>query len=248
MVAHILSGVLTMSKKLSRFVSTGGFLATGLFLSSAVPATTPHTQSEPAAVAQRVWGVLLTHCPTGDYFYAGSPSLDSGGMLSNVQVGKNPLLEFKGVTFHIVPMRVTDAEQANGIAYRGRITMIAHLYREESESWKDGPDLQRRNMSDIVGRVLADANGEFFGMGGGGSMAIQIVKFKGRWALARGSTDFSDSFGASGDFQFLDDFVKAPAPHYSCKDGKVIPVPGAEKSEPQKAADDESSDDTSDDK
>ena len=215
-------GAVTMRGKVRRFV-TGSVITVGLFLPRALPAAGLSRDSEPSVVAERVWNSLLAHCASGSYFYAGS-SLDGDGMLSDVQVGKNPVLEFRGVTFHLVPVRVTDAERANGVEFRGRATMVAHLYREGGGSWQDGPDLQRRNMDDMVGRVLADSLGEFFGMGGGGSMALQIVKYKGVWALARSSTDFSSGFGAGGQFQLIDQFVKG-VPHYDCGAGTIASRP-----------------------
>lgn len=217
--------------------ATAVLMAAGFLLSTPLSATPPKAAPEPNAIAQRVWAALLTRC--GDsYFYAGNASLDAGGMLANAQVGKNPVLEFKGIQFHLVPIAVSDAERANGIQYRGRMTMIAHLYRNQGESWQDGADMRRRDMSDIVGRVLADADGEFFGMGGGGSMAIQLVKYQGRWAFARSSTDFTSTFGAQGDFQLVDKFVKAPAARYNCATGKVI-LPAVASSAASDAGDDQ---------
>ncbi|MBO9499546.1 MAG: hypothetical protein J7483_08835 [Novosphingobium sp.] len=186
-------------------------------------AAPPTASPEPAVIAQRIWSSLLTHCG-GSYFYAGS-SLDAGGMLADVQVGKNDLLEFQGVTFHQVPIRVSDAERANGISYRARISMIAHIYREGDDPWQDGPDMQRRNMDDMIGRALADVNGDLFGMGGGGSIVIEIIQFKGRWVMSRSSPDFSGSISRRGGLYYVDEFVKAPAPRYSCAEKKVLPVP-----------------------
>ena len=200
-------------------------------------------QPEPAAVAQRIWGALLTRCADGHYFYGGSAPLDSGGMLADAQMRANPVMEFEGPAFHLVPIRVSDAERANGIQYRGRMTMIAHLYRRAGERWSDGPAARRRDMDDILGQVLASATGEFFGMGQGGSMAVQLVKFKGRWAFARGSTDFASGFGAGSDFQFVDTFMNARLPRYSCKEAKVVLPPPSTREVAQNRASTTPSDD-----
>lgn len=186
------------------------------------------TLSEPAAVVHRLWDKLLTHC--GDsYFYAGSV-FDGSGMLSNVQAGHQATLEFRGVKFHTVPIRVTDAERANGLNYRARVTMIAHLYREQGEQWQDGPDMQPRNTDDIMGQVLSQANGDMFDMGGGGAIALELVKFKGTWAVTRSSTTLSGSLGYNDNYYDVDKLVAAKVARYNCASGAVdapdAPAPG----------------------
>ncbi len=146
-------------------------------------------------------------------------------MLSNVVPSSPRLLEFKTVTFHIVPIRVTDAERANGTSERARITMVAHLYRSDNGPWQDGPDLQPRDTNDIMGRVLAQADGDMFGMGGGGAIALEIVKFKGRWAVTRSSTTLSGPVSFGSGYYYVDDLLKARAWRYSCAAGKALPPP-----------------------
>lgn len=192
--------------------------------------------SETASVTQRLWSALLTRC--GDtYFYAGSV-FDGSGMLSNVEVGHQKVMEFRGVRFHSVPIRVTDAERANGLTYRARISMIAHLYREGDDQWQDGPDLRPRNVDDIFGQVLSQANGNFFDMGGGGAMALELLKFKGEWVVTRSSTDFSGSLGSNDNYYDVDKLVALRVARYSCQQAAVIPPPptAAELAAQQEAA------------
>jgi hypothetical protein len=97
-----------------------------------------------------------------------------------------------------VPIRVTDAERANGLSYRARISMIAHLYREGGEPWRDGPDMRPRNTDDILAQAIRQANSDMFDMGGSGAMALELVKFKGTWAVTRSSTTSSSALGFGG--------------------------------------------------
>src|SRR5579871_4341930 len=78
--------------------------ALAIIVASPLAGAAPASEGE--AIASRIWTKLLTRC--GDsYFYAGS-MFDGQGMLADVQVGHTNVIEFKGVTFHIVPIRVTD--------------------------------------------------------------------------------------------------------------------------------------------
>jgi hypothetical protein len=172
---------------------------------------------EPATIANRIWAKLLTRC--GDtYFYEGSV-FDGSGIISDVQVSHQKTIEYKGVRFHIVPIRVTDAERANGIAYRDRISMVAHLYREEGEPWRDGPGLQPRNFDDIAGQALSKATSDLFDMGGAGAIALQIVKFKGTWAVERSSVDSSSEIGFGSHFFDVEKVLAADVPRHSCNSG-----------------------------
>ena len=92
-------------------VAIAGLAITG---PPAAAKTPPH--NEAGSVASRIWGKLLARC--GDsYFYAGSV-FDGAGMLHDVQMAHQGTLQFKGVQFHSVPIRVTAAERENGIASR----------------------------------------------------------------------------------------------------------------------------------
>ncbi|MDB5584477.1 MAG: hypothetical protein JWR80_9653 [Bradyrhizobium sp.] len=208
-----------------------------LLSASRAPAAPPAQIPQAAAVAQRVWSTLLTHC--GDsYFYAGS-FLDGTGPMGVVIRAHSHLLEFKGVTFHLVPIRVTDAERANGTSERARITMVAHIYREDGGPWEDGPDLVPRDGQDILRRSFADVAGDQLGMGQGGAIAIEIIQHKGRWALVRSSTRLSGPIAFDSDYYYVDQAVSAPAPHYNCNSGTVTPSPpSAAEIAAKKAADD----------
>jgi hypothetical protein len=181
------------------------------------------TTSEPAAVAHRVWDALLTHCGES-YFYAGSV-FDSSGMLNDVQVGHQTTIEYRGVRFNQVPIRVTDAERANGVQYDARISLLAHLYREGDGTWQDGPDRQPRNTDDIIGRALADVNSDLFDMGGGGAIALRIVKYKGQWAVTRSSTTSTSTLALGEKFYDVDKLVAAKVARYDCKAGAVVEPP-----------------------
>jgi hypothetical protein len=181
------------------------------------------TVSEPATVAHRVWDALLTRCGES-WFYAGS-AFDGAGMLSDVQTGHQSLIEYRGVRFNMVPIRITDAQRANGLQYNVRISMIAHLYREGGGQWQDGPDLRPRNTDDILGQVLGQANSDMFDMGGAGAMALEIAKFKGLWAVTRSSTTSTDTLAFGSKFFTVDQIAAAKVARYSCAKGEVV-VPG----------------------
>jgi hypothetical protein len=184
----------------------------------------PHARAaapnEPGVTANKLWSKLLTRC--GDsYFYAGSV-FDGSGMLSDVQVSHQKTLEFKGVHFNSVPIRVTDAERANGIAYRVRVTLIAHLYREGGEGWQDGPATRPRNTDDIVARAIGSVNSNLFDMGNNGAMALELVKYKGIWAVTRRSVDSSGPLEFESEFFEVDKILAAKFPRYSCEKGAVV--------------------------
>ena len=174
-----------------------------------------------ASPATRLWGALLKQC--GDtYIYTGS-AFDSSGMLNDVQVGHTKLIEYKGVHFASVPIRVTDAELANGLEARSRITMRAHLYRTDGEQWQDGPDLRPRNVDDIIGQALGSANADMFDMGTNGVIALEILKFKGSWFARRSSVDMSGPITGSGDKIYdVDKLIALPHPTYDCASHSVV--------------------------
>ena len=174
----------------------------------------------PAAIGQKIFDKLLTRC--GDqWFYAGSP-FDGAGMLSNVQASHQGVVTYKGVQFHTVPITVSPAEHENGIDSRTRISMIAKLYREGDKPWGDGPGRRDRNMDDILGDVLRDAGGDMFDMGSGGSMAMELINFKGNWFIRRSGVD-STSIFSTGDKLFeVAQLLAAPMPRYSCSAGRVL--------------------------
>ena len=183
------------------------------------PASAP---SEAAGVAQRVWGKLLTHCGE-DYYYAGS-LFDGAGIAADVQVNKTPIkVHFRGVRFTVVPIAVTEADRLNGVSARARIAMIARVYKSQFEDrWMDGPGLQVRNMNDIFGQALSSANADMFEMGSGGAIALELVKFKGAWSVARSSVSMSGPLMGSG-FYDLQNVVAARLPTVDCKTGALIP-------------------------
>lgn len=204
-------------------VSFSLVLALALPAGAAKPPAHVGQSSEPAGVASRLWAALLTHC--GDtYFYSGSV-FDSSGMLSDVQRGHSSVMEYRGVRFTLVPIRVTDAERANGLTARVRIAMIAHLYREGGGQWRDGPDLRPRNVDDMVGQALSQANADMFDMGGSGSIAIELVKFKGQWAAVRSSTTMSGPNGFRANYYDVEKLIAVPRARYSCAAGQIAAPP-----------------------
>ena len=160
---------------------------TALATSVAIAGPAPNPPSDPG---KPVWNALLTPCGQS-YFYAGS-FFDRGGMLSSLGAGNNPdIYEFRGVRFNTVPVRITDAERLNGLEYHARVTMIAHVYREAGGTWADGPDLQARNTNDILALALQSVGSNMGEMGIGGSMAFDLARVKGKWVIARSSSDLS---------------------------------------------------------
>lgn len=195
-------------------------LAVGSVVISPPPAAAAEA-AEPAMVAQRIWAKLLTHCGE-TWFYSGS-AFDGEGMLGGTMMAE--FIEYRGVRFNLVPVRVTDADQLNGVTYRARISMIAHVYRSGSEAWSDGPDMRPRDTDEILGRAIGDANADMFGMGTSGAIALDIVKFKGRWVVARTSTTVDGMLGMGGHFIDVDKFIAARRASYSCKTGAVEQPP-----------------------
>ena len=194
----------------------------GSFASVQSPTPAEAAPPSPAAVeAQKVWGTILSRCGES-YFYTGS-AFDRSGMLSDVQVGHQKTVEYKGVRFNLVPIRVTDAERANGVAYRARITMIAHLYREANEPWEDGPDLRPRNVDDMIGQALGQVDSDMFEMGSAGAIALELVRFKGTWSVARSSTSSTSSLAFSQSFYDVDKVIATQRYRYDCKQG-VVPT------------------------
>ena len=171
--------------------------------------------AEGGAAAQQLWVKLLTHCGES-YFYAGSV-FDHSGMLSDVGAGNNPsVVEFRGVRFNTVPMRVTDAERLNGVSVRDRVTMLAHVYRVDGGDWEDGPDLQPRNTNDALGLALQSVVSDAGEMGDGGSMAFEVIQFKGKWMVSRSGSDLSGPLLSSKGFYSFDQLQGNAAPKYTC--------------------------------
>ena len=193
-----------------------------------------------ATPASRLWSSMLKRC--GDsYFYTGS-AFDNSGMLNDVQMSHTQLVEYKGVSFASVPIRVTDAERANGIEYRARISMRAHLYRVDGDSWQDGPDLRPRNMNDIIGRALADVGSDLFDIGTSGSMALEMIKYHGRWYVLRSSVDRSGPLIGNKNIFDLEQMMALPRPTYDCASQQVVMPKGKDSGEETKADDNDDKD------
>lgn len=195
-------------------------LATGL-VAPGFSGAAPRPQSEGSAEAQRVWSKLLTRC--GDsWFYAGS-NFDAGGMISDVSTNSgSPVMEYRGARFNLVPVRITSAESQNGIQYRARITMIAHTYREVGDAWQDGRDLQPRDTGDVFAQALGNVFGDLVSFGNTGAMALDLVRYKGVWSVARASITAEDGAGFDKNFYDAEKLIAAPAPRYDCSTGKVV--------------------------
>jgi hypothetical protein len=151
----------------------------------------------PDAAAQEVWNRVLTHCGES-YWYVGSV-FDQSGMLGSLAASNDPPpYEFRGARFNTVPIPVSDADKLNGVGYRGRITMLAHVFRKFGESWQDGPNLPVRNMNDTMSEAFQEVSGDSGEMGIGGVFAFDLVDFNGKWLVERSSTISSGpvSFGA----------------------------------------------------
>ena len=171
--------------------------------------------SEADRMAQQVWDALLTKC--GDsYFYSGSV-FDRSGMIADLKMSKHQsVYEFKKVRFNLVPMRVSEAEQMNGIQYIGRMTMIAGVYRSDGGAWSDGPAMQARNTQDIMAGALKDFLGDQMDMGMGGAIALELKEYKGRWAVSRSSVDQSGMLLSSKGYYEVEKVVGAYGGRHSC--------------------------------
>lgn len=183
---------------------------------SATPPPTPTSYP-----TEQIWNALVTHCGES-YFYAGS-ALDAAGsmpMLAN----RTTLLEFRGVKFHTVPIRVTDAERLNGLTAHARVTMLAHTYRKKGDPWQDGPDLVYRSTADIMTRSFADIRGDEDQMGAGGAIALDLMRFGGRWLVRRSSVWMSTSPSDGPPFD-LAHLGEARVSRYNCQTSTIIPPP-----------------------
>lgn len=128
--------------------------------------------------------------------------------------------------FNAVPITISPAERLNGVASRTRITMLAQVYREVGEKWSDGPAFQPRNTDDILGRAIGMGNADMFDMGTSGVMALELVKYQGKWFVSRSSASRAGSISFNGGtFYEVDKILAAPAARYDCQSGKVIPRP-----------------------
>lgn len=187
-------------------------------------ADAPPAATDASVVAQRLWGKLLNRCGESA-FYAGSV-FDSAGMISRVPGSRPRTMEFRGMRFNAVPITISPAERLNGVASRTRITMLAQVYREVGERWSDGPAFQPRNTEDILGRAIGMGNADMFDMGTSGVMALELVKYQGKWFVSRSSASRAGSISFSGGtFYEVDKVIAAPAARYDCQSGKVIPRP-----------------------
>jgi hypothetical protein len=175
---------------------------------------------ETAAVAQQLFGKILTKCGES-YFYAGS-GFDYDGLLG-ASANKNPQkTEYRGVRFTQVPIRVTESDRLNGIEARARVALIARVYKiDDDGGWLEGPGLQPRNANDILYTALSTAGGDMGPMGISGAIAFELVKFKGTWAVARGSVVRSGPVGTGGHYHELKDVLSSPVPRVDCKTGEI---------------------------
>ncbi len=181
--------------------------------------------TEAEATAKQLWDTLLTKC--GDsYFYAGSP-FDASGSLTMLQApNRQPrATEFKGAQFALVPVEMSQAQRLNGIEYIGQMTMVSAAFRTGAGgnwgAWIDGPAGRVvRNGDDIVAGALGDFAGDAFDMGGGGLIPLKIVKAKGVWAVARGS---SVGVTVGGDKFFAVAKIGPYTNKYDCAAAAIIP-------------------------
>ncbi len=177
-------------------------------LANAICAAGAPPVSEPQAVTNKFWGKLLVPCG-GSYFYGGS-FFDRQGMLSTLGAGNNPsVIEFRGVKFDTVPEQISDAERLNGLQYRARISMIAHVYREDGGQWMDGPELQPRNIDDVMGKALQSIVADAGQLGDGGAIVFDLVKSKGHWYVSRSSASMSGPLIGSPGYYGIDQVIAA---------------------------------------
>lgn len=191
------------------------WLLTLLFLVSTFTTTVSASAAEPDAVAASVWNKLLAHCGE-DYFYSGSV-FDGSGTLSGLVVSKNAdLIQFRGVKFSLVPIRLTDADRLNGQEFRGRLTMIAHLFKpDEKDGWMDGPAFQARNTDDMFAKSLMNIANDSTELGIGGAMAFELIKYKGKWYIERSSVMLSGGLFGSKTYE-VNALLAAHFQRYQC--------------------------------
>jgi hypothetical protein len=205
-----------MAFRLRRRVSvlSGGFAALLLF----VPSRGQAAPTEADRMVAALWDKLLTHC--GDsYFYAGSP-LDRFGDLTVLLPPKAPVvMEFQKVRFNVVPLKLTPAEQMNGVTFRGRVTMVAGVYRQQGGPWRDGLDATPRNMDETFGQAVNGIAGDAGEMGITGAMAFEIAAGKGAWVIRRSQTHFDSPMVTNSNFLDLQKVLTMNAPKYSCGGG-----------------------------
>lgn len=167
---------------------------------------------EARAEAEKIWGKFLMKCE-GSYFYTGS-MFDQTGRLSILGAGgKDVLVEFKNVTFNLVPLTISEAEHLNDLRYHGRVSMVAGAYRNGTGMWLDGPASEVRNSNELLGKAIQDVGSDIGSMGVYGAMVFHIRKYKGEWIIARGKTSLPNEVS---DYYGLQEFLDMTKPKYDC--------------------------------
>jgi hypothetical protein len=95
-----------------------------------LPVQTLAQPTDPKAVENGLWAKLLTKC--GDAYYTGAYSFDDGrtfgllekdltvpGQMNSDDIPK-AATEYKGLSFVIAPVRVSQADKLNGVEWHGK--------------------------------------------------------------------------------------------------------------------------------
>ena len=95
----------------------------------------------------------------------------------------------------------------------------------KGETWTDGPDLRPRNTNDIISLALKNVGGDLADFGAGGSMALDLLKVKGTWAVSRSSSGLSGPI-ISSHAQYFDvaKLLALNVGHYDCAKDAYQPL------------------------
>jgi hypothetical protein len=160
---------------------TSAFVGSVMACVTLLPVQTLAQPSDPRSVATGLWAKLLTKC--GDTYYTGAYSFDDGRTFSLLEkdltvpgpMNSNDIAkaatEYKGVSFVVAPMGVTQADKLNGIAWHGYMQVFSTSWRTVRTTdgvWSDWQDSDRRRPEAPFEPVA-------------GSFSVEVMKQNGVW-------------------------------------------------------------------
>ncbi len=155
-----------------------------------LPVHTLAQPNDPKTVENGLWAKLLTKC--GDTYYTGAYSFDDGrtfsllekdltvpGPMNSDDVAK-AATEYKGASFVIAPVRVSQADKLNGIEWHGYMQVFSTTWRTRRLTdglWSDWQESGRR-------RAEAPFETE------AGSFSVEVTRQNGAWLYSSAGAPF----------------------------------------------------------
>jgi hypothetical protein len=157
----------------------------GIFVacSALLPVQTSAQQNDVKSAADRLWAKLLTKC--GDTYYTGGYSFGDDQHFEGLGLPLFPkptsddvtkaAAEFKGVSFVITTLNVTQADKLNGIEWSGILDLYSTAFRTKGPQdsgwgeWENGSGDRREAGASCCAREA------YAGIG------IDLVKQRGTW-------------------------------------------------------------------